>query len=649
MILFMMTVAHSQTSAARPAFFRPSSPQSDTTEIVLSNGSGEAPIHPSHDFSPENAVWTLKFRHMYGENAGSLELRVADPLGSHVSFQTAPPWIVEPGRELAIVMKVDFSKPVPSRTTVKIIGSSENKSTGIEVELRLNTQGTLMQAKPGNASWEKAGRPLDFSQQRQVELKLRFTGGQTQDFKVQLSGKDSGYFDFWSKSEGHISQPNPKRVELGEREVVFLVKMRLALNRPVDAFLNFTAGQLKYTIPIQTTTTGRDLTEMIYDLGMPTLPAGKLVLMAADIKGGKVGIEEVLQEMGLKPRDPPPPPPTGPTTSPNGDGSFHEVTIVPPQIFKDSNAATPKDSPSVQHPVSASVPISIVQRSNFWLKLTVCAILLLLAGVVGYVLYHAQPVRTGRYMYKRKYLPHAKKQETKAIERAAVDAELARLNNSSEAYSASIYAKDSEGPFIQLDRISLDLAKRDTSLRYICIKSEGETKTLRVVTSIPCPPIGRCHKIMKTLRKPFTSKPMALVDLKFYSLRVEIDPKYMQGRVRYRDLSGLIMIRSALTGNLAATDLHDFRLDGLTFSYSLLLDPSEIISVEGNERDQSVEVSFEIHEEAYPGVITKIEYRLPITFRNIDGVQREPSDNSNPPSLRGSQGLQNHSQSRKSA
>jgi|GEM_PF-2830345 len=94
----------------------------------------------------------------------------------------------------------------------------------------------------------------------------------------------------------------------------------------------------------------------------------------------------------------------------------------------------------------------------------------------------------------------------------------------------------------------------------------------------------------------------------YYSFRIEPQKGGIPQHLRLKDEDGLLLIGTTMTGNVLATDHQDVRFVERPFTYSIYLDPSEIVDYTGSMR--SVSILFRVLEEPFEGYLTTRDFKL---------------------------------------
>ncbi len=94
----------------------------------------------------------------------------------------------------------------------------------------------------------------------------------------------------------------------------------------------------------------------------------------------------------------------------------------------------------------------------------------------------------------------------------------------------------------------------------------------------------------------------------YYSFRIEPQKGGIPQHLRLKDSEGLLLLGTSLTNNVLATDHQDFRFRKRPFSYSIFLDPTEILDYSGSMR--TVSLLFRIIEEPFEGYISTRDFKV---------------------------------------
>lgn len=165
-----------------------------------------------------------------------------------------------------------------------------------------------------------------------------------------------------------------------------------------------------------------------------------------------------------------------------------------------------------------------------------------------------------------------------------------------------------------IETVHLDLSRHETDLiqlsfRVPAASAEGATHKTRDLQTTVTPPARRGLKaFFSFFYGIFGVKKAPRFNAVYYSLRVEMVKGGIPQHLRLKDDQGLLLLGTSLTGNVLATDHQDFRFTKRPFTFSIFLDPAEILDYSGAMR--TVSIPFKVVEEPFEGYVVSRDLKL---------------------------------------
>lgn len=164
------------------------------------------------------------------------------------------------------------------------------------------------------------------------------------------------------------------------------------------------------------------------------------------------------------------------------------------------------------------------------------------------------------------------------------------------------------------ETIYLDLNRHETDLIQLNFMDrnpenpEETIKTRKITATVPTPNRTGMRRFFTWFYGMFGVSKEPNFNSVYYSFRIEPQKGGIPQHLRLKDEEGLLMIGTTMTGNVLATDHQDVRFVERPFTYSIYLDPSEIVDYTGSMR--SVSILFRVLEEPFEGYLTTRDFKL---------------------------------------
>ncbi len=141
---------------------------------------------------------------------------------------------------------------------------------------------------------------------------------------------------------------------------------------------------------------------------------------------------------------------------------------------------------------------------------------------------------------------------------------------------------------------------------------ENLSRIASVRASIPLPVAkGYC----KFFRRLYASiLPLQRFDTEYYSLRIMVHKSELPQQLRIKNEAHMLLLGTNMSGAVLATDHQNFKISANEFSYSLFIDPAEIIAYDGHM--DNIVIPFRVIEEPLDGYSLHRDFELTISNRN---------------------------------
>lgn len=181
-------------------------------------------------------------------------------------------------------------------------------------------------------------------------------------------------------------------------------------------------------------------------------------------------------------------------------------------------------------------------------------------------------------------------------------------------YQRDRFKRQEEETTVATETIYLDLNRHETDLVQLnfLFKDEaapdGILKRKELDATVQAPDRRGLRRFFVWFFGVFGMKKEPRFNAVYYSFRIEPQKGGIPQHLRLKDDEGLFLLGTSLTGNVLATDHQDFRFTKRPFTYSLFLDPAEILDYTGSMR--TVNLLFRIVEEPFEGYFITRDFKL---------------------------------------
>ncbi len=228
--------------------------------------------------------------------------------------------------------------------------------------------------------------------------------------------------------------------------------------------------------------------------------------------------------------------------------------------------------------------IGIIETESNWLLWLIIGIVLFLFLIFFFArMWVRQPIKSFRYLREAKYQRIRRKQQ--------------------EGMTTFV-----------TDTIYLDLSQHNSDLIQLNFLDKnpddpGETIKKKVLeSSVPTPGRSGLKRFFVWFYGLFGMDKKQHFNSVYYSFRIEPQKGGVPQHLKLKDDKGLLLLGTSMTQKVLATDHQDVRFTESPFTYTIFLDPTEILDYTGSMR--SVSVLFRVLEEPFEGYLTTRDFKL---------------------------------------